>query len=195
MTPNVERLVVRSQEGDARAFDLLVERFQRRVFYTILRVVRDTHLADDLTQEVFITVYRKLKDLKEVSSFPSWLLRMAMNKAIDSKRKTKREQERLFLVDDFTTVNTAEKGESSTESKAEQKDEQKRTKELEGRLREAIDELPKGQRKVLLLSMDKEMTQEEIASVLDIPKGTVKSRLYHARKFLTAKLRKVLEGV
>ena len=194
MDPNVERLVVRSREGDPRAFDLLVERFQRRVFYTILRVVRDTHLADDLTQEVFITVYRRIKDLKEVTSFPSWLLRTAMNKAIDSRRKTKREQEKLFLVDDFTTVKSEEKGESSTEAQACKSHEEQRTKQLEGKLRQAIDELPAGQRKVLLLSMDKEMTQEEIASVLDIPKGTVKSRLFHARKFLTAKLRKVLEG-
>jgi len=195
MDPNVERLVVRCRDGDPRAFDGLVERFQRRVFYTIFRVVRDAHLADDLTQEVFITVFRRMGTLKDPASFPSWLLRTAMNRAIDARRKSKREQDRVFLLDDFTAVGDGAEGPSPTETKACEVDEAERTQHLERQLREAIDALPDGQRRALLLSMDEHLSHDAIAEILEIPKGTVKSRLHHARKFQTVKLRSLLEGV
>ena len=193
MEHNVERLVVRSRDGDAGAFDVLVQLFQRRVFYTILKVVRDTHVADDLTQEVFITVYHKLEAIKDSTSFVSWVHRIAMNKAIDFKRRSKREQERVFLVEDFATVGTAGNDGPGTSSLEEQ-ERKERAASLEKAMREAIDALPERQKKALLLSMDQKLSQDEIAEILEVPKGTIKSRLHHARKFLSAKLRHLLEG-
>ena len=92
MEQHVEALVVRSRDGDTRAFDLLVERFQRRVFYTILRVVRDTHLADDLTQEVFLRAYRTLGELRDPHRSGAWLTGIARQVCREWRRGRLREQ-------------------------------------------------------------------------------------------------------
>jgi RNA polymerase sigma-70 factor (ECF subfamily) len=192
MEHQVERLVVRSREGDAAAFDALVALFQRRVFYTILRVVRDTHRADDLTQEVFIAAYKNMQEVKEPRAFLPWLLRVAMNRAIDARRKSKREQERIFLTDDFSLASDGQ-GDPAGSGATEARETEDRRREVEARLKQAIDALPEGQREVLLLSMGEQSDQEQIAQILGIPRGTVKSRLFHARRVLAARLRDVLE--
>ena len=194
MDPNEERLVIRAKEGDARAFDSLVQRFQKAVFYTILKIVRDRHLADDLTQEVFIKVFKGMVKLEKPASFPSWLLRMASNRAIDSLRKQKRRRERVFLVEDLSRIQDEEGSRASLSHGLGEAETRERARTLERKLAQAIDELPLKQRKVLLLALDGKMKQEEIAEVLRLPKGTVKSRLHHARKFLAAKLRFELKG-
>lgn len=194
MDPAVERLVARARDGDAGAFERLVARFQRRVFYTVLRIVRDTHRADDLTQEVFITAYRRLADVKEDAAFVPWLLRIARNRAIDAHRRQRREQERLYLVEDWTDVGGTEGGADPTTASTDEAGRAERVADLQAALEEAIASLPQGQRDVLLMSMDPETTHDEIAQTLGIPPGTVKSRLHHARRILTARLRPAMEG-
>jgi len=191
MEQQIERLVVRSRDGDRSAFDQLVVRFQKRVFYTIFKVVRDMHTANDLTQDVFITLYRKIEQIRDARTFVSWLYRVAMNKAIDSRRRQKREQSRVFLCDDFSYYASSTEAPGNGEDDAERRE---RALRLESRLREALDAMPERQRAVLLMSMESDMTQDDIALALDIPRGTVKSRLHHARKFLSVKLRDLWQG-
>lgn len=179
-----EQWVEASSRGDKRAFGQLVDRFQKRVFYTILKVVRDVHAADDLTQEVFVKAFCSLHKLRTASLFPTWIHRIAMNKAIDHHRRRKKEGETVFLVDDFFGASrSVPLGDGQGEGQLQQ---------LREGFHEAVDALPEGQRLVLMMTMDQGLSQEEIAAVLGIPVGTVKSRLFHARKFLGVRLREYL---
>lgn len=181
---DVERLVLRARRGDRRAFSRLVARFQKPVFYTVLKVVRDVHTADDLTQEVFVKAFCNLRRLRTASFFGTWLHRIALNKAIDHHRRAKKEADSVFLVDDFFNAQaTRDGGAEGAHVDLEQ---------LRARLREGIERLPEGQRLVLLMTMDQGLPQEEVAAVLSIPVGTVKSRLFHARRFLAAQLAEFL---
>ncbi|MBI3890016.1 MAG: sigma-70 family RNA polymerase sigma factor [Candidatus Wallbacteria bacterium] len=182
MPEEISSDVVASQRGDREAFERLVTRFQRQVFFTVFRVLQDPHLSDDVTQEVFVKAYRALPGLQDPAIFKSWLLRIAMNRAIDFKRRTKREREQAFLFDD-------EPAGLGAETPALQGPE---TAELGKALAEALGTLPPKMQKVIALSMDGELNQETAAEILDCPVGTVKSRLFHARRLLREKLRKYL---
>jgi RNA polymerase sigma-70 factor (ECF subfamily) len=192
MSVNIENLVTLAIGGDESAFSELVTLFQKPVFYTVYRVVRDTGVADDITQEIFVKVYKKMKGLKQPSSFKSWLLRAAMNRAIDCKRKMVREGEKVFLLDDFSVLGTKESSSGGTSQ--DLVEERERFNELQSELSEAIESLPESQKKVLLLSMNDEMAQGEIAQILGVPGGTVKSRLHHARKHIAVRLKHLLKG-
>jgi len=174
--------VIRAQEGDASAFERLVVTYQKRVYFSIYRIVGESHVADDLTQEVFIKMHRSLTRLKEPDNFQGWLFRIAMNRAIDSKRRQKRTQERCFLLDDFQSIPGAESPESQGGSA--------HLGELQDAVNDAIAGLPPRQKQVLSLTMDENMSQEQIAEIMEVPVGTVKSRLHHARKALKERLRK-----
>lgn len=192
MNVNIENLVTLAIGGDEEAFSELVLLFQKPVFYTVYRVVRDRGMADDITQEIFIKVYKKMKGLKQPSSFKSWLLRAAMNRAIDCKRKMVREGDKVFLLDDFSVL--GQKACCPNSGGQNSVGDRERLNELQSELHEAIDSLPENQKKVLLLSMNEGMTQGEIARILGVPGGTVKSRLHHARKHLMVRLKHLLKG-
>lgn len=174
--------VLLSQKGDRKAFEALVGRFQRQVFFTIFRVLKDTHLADDVTQEVFVKVYRALPGLQDPATFKAWLLRIALNRAIDYQRRCSREREQAFLFDEEPGGLASEPAGSDSAQ----------TAELERALHAALDTLPPKMQKVIVLSMDGELPQETAAQILDCPVGTVKSRLFHARRLLREKLRRYL---
>jgi RNA polymerase sigma-70 factor, ECF subfamily len=174
--------VLKAQSGHAEAFEELVRRTQRSLFYTILRVVQDTHVADDLVQEVYIKAFQSLPDLKTPEFFKSWIHRIAMNRAIDTRRTAKKTAEHVFLVDDFFNAAAAED--------PEPKDDPRHVAQMQQAVNEAIADLPEQQRVVLSLTMEKNMSQEDIAAVMECPVGTIKSRLHHARKTLKEKLRR-----
>lgn len=176
-----EPLVVRAAGGDDEAFGELVRLFQRRVFFAVMRVVNDMHLADDLTQEAFLKAHRGLPRLETPSFFGTWLHRIALNVAIDAKKKRGRRREREVSGGEFAWI------EAPTDPAL--RDALDDVEGLRAATQAAIARLPKGQRVVMEMSMDPEVGQEEIAAVLGIPRGTVKSRLFHARKFLFEKLR------
>lgn len=181
MDPELEELVVRATGGDPRAFEILVQRFQRRIFFAVMRVVNDMHLADDLTQEVFVKAHRSLERLKTPATFPGWLHRIALNHALDARKKLRRRRDREVSGGEFEWIQAP-----TDPALGGLLDD---VAGLKGALGQAISDLPKGQKVVLEMSMDPEVSHEEIAEVLGIPRGTVKSRLHHARKFLFEKLR------
>lgn len=181
MVDDLTELVLQAQTGDPAAFEDLVRRTQRSLFYTILRVVQDQHIADDLVQEVYIKAFQSLPELKTPEFFRAWIHRIAMNRAIDSKRTAKKTAEKVFLVDDFFNTAVAEEKEPAPDPKEQAR--------LASAVSEAIAGLPDQQRTVLSLTMEKDMSQEEIAQIMECPVGTIKSRLHHARKTLKEKLR------
>ncbi len=181
----LEALVRAAQGGDPRAFDVLVGRFQRRVYHAILRIVNDVHLADDLTQEVFLKAYRALGRLDTPGYFGTWVHRIALNHAFDARKQRKRRRDREVSGTDFSWI------EAPADPQLEAL-----TDDVPGlteALKKAMETLPEAQRRVLEMSMDPEVGHEAIAEVLGIPKGTVKSRLHHARKILVERLRPFLE--
>lgn len=181
-------LVRRSKEGDQRAFRILVERYQRKVFSVAFGMVKDHEEALDIAQEAFVKVHRYLQDFKGDSSFYTWLYRITRNLAVDRLR-SRRSQAAAF--DERVGRDEVELGEAGILSTRLGTNPHKTAlrRELAEKLEEALRQLPEKHREILLLREVEGMSYEDLARVLEIPKGTVMSRLFHAR----AKMQKLLE--
>ena len=172
---NETELVSSAQNGDRNAFSELVRTHAQSVLSVVYRMCGDRQLAEDAAQETFIQAWLRLQSYQPRSSFRNWLFRIAVNTAIDMLRKEKRiipgAVEDLNLTD-------AGPGPESVVSDAEQS-------EL---IRNAIMELPEASRAVLILREYEGLSYKEISDALEIPVGTVMSRLNYARKVLREKL-------
>ena len=169
-------LVARAKDADSQAFSELVSRYQKTVYRIILRMVKSPDDADDLTQDTFVRAYRGLKTFKEEFDFHPWLYRIAVNQAINFLNKRKRQA--AVDLDDVpeTDVKQGPEPESPIQSASRQ--------ELLSHLEEALEQLPEEQRTVFLLRVQEGLSYEEIAQVMETPKGTVMSRLARARMAL-----------
>lgn len=177
-------LVRRCQKGDEKAFAQLVERYHRRVFAISLGMVKNQDDAMDIAQDAFIKVRRYIEGFQGASSFYTWLYRIVVNMCIDHLRKSGRQAEVEF---DEGTGYDDELEESKpvvgSRSDANPSDVLSR-KELAGRIQEAIDALPAYHRAVILMREIEGMSYSEMARALKVSKGTIMSRLHHARKKL-----------
>ncbi len=163
-------LVRRVQGGDREALERLVKRYHGPIRGYLYHIVHgDIHLADDLTQETFLTMVRKLPQLREPSAFKAWLYRIAGNTARDYFRSA---QAREVPADPVRNDDAAAVG---TEPEAEAFRDHDRMLVL-GLLRE----LEEHHREVLILRYYQDLELNEIAEILDVPLGTVKSRLHYA---------------
>jgi RNA polymerase sigma-70 factor (ECF subfamily) len=176
----------RALEGDDRAFEILVRRYQRGLYNLAVRMVRDSELARDLTQDVFIRVHRSLGKYDPTYPFSSWIYRVATNLCIDYIRKRKLDTVSLdapvALGDDESVTRDVRDDSQNPERDLE-------TAQKAALLSEALDKLPEGHRMVLLLRHQRDLSYEEIARVLEAPLGTVKARIHRAREAF----RKILE--
>lgn len=173
------RLIVRAQAGDTGAFRLLVERHQRRVFAIALGLVRDEQDAREIAQEAFLRVHKGLAQFHGGSSFFTWLYRIVTNLSIDLMRKpSRREAELHFALE-------ADDGESPLlpPSDADPYDVVRRG-QLSLRIQDALEQLPPYHRGVILMREVEGMSYEEMAEAMQVSKGTIMSRLFHARKKL-----------
>jgi RNA polymerase sigma-70 factor (ECF subfamily) len=177
-------LIQAAQTGDTAAFRRLVERHQRRAFSIALGMVRDEHDARDLVQEAFLRVYRGLDRFQGGSSFFTWFYRIVTNLAIDFMRKPgRREAEH---DDARTRIDGDEAADFPFLARidgAEPLDAVHR-QELAARLRAALDALPPYHRGVVLMREVEGMSYEEMAQAMNVSKGTIMSRLFHARQKL-----------
>jgi RNA polymerase sigma-70 factor (ECF subfamily) len=176
-------LIQAAQTGDTAAFRRLVERHQRRAFSIALGMVRDEHDARDLVQEAFLRVYRGLDRFQGGSSFFTWFYRIVTNLAIDFMRKPgRREAEH----DDGRTRVDADEAEFPFMAKIDGAEplEAVHRQELAARLRAALDALPPYHRGVVLMREVEGMSYEEMAQAMNVSKGTIMSRLFHARQKL-----------
>ena len=178
-------LVRRARAGDGTAWEDIVTAFTRRIFNLAYRFTSSGDAAEDLTQEVFIRVYRSLDqyDPKQ-GDLANWLMRLARNLIIDDYRHRARNPQNSMAdtVDDHTyhlraVGNTAHK--------------EMERKELASQVQEGIDKLPEDLRTCVILRDIEELTYQEIVDVLKIPEGTVKSRINRGRIELAKILRRM----
>ena len=185
-------LVKRARDGEVDAFRALVVRHQRKVYAVALGIVRDADLAWDVAQEVFVRVHRGLDGFKGESSFFTWLFRITSHVAIDSVRKERTHQR--DEVDEVREIDMEEAGEGilSTGLGSDPSDTLLR-RELADKMEAALATLPEKHRTILVLREVEGLSYEELAERLGIHKGTVMSRLFHARRKMQAALRPYAE--
>jgi RNA polymerase sigma-70 factor, ECF subfamily len=166
-----EDLVRRYLEGDQQAFTSLVERHQTRVFNVALRVLGNPDDARDATQDAFLTMVRKLSQFRGDAAFTTWLHRVTVNACYDMLRKRRRTPMlRLVGDDDEPMPDLGPPTPDHADAAADTID-----------VARALQEIPDDYRIVLVLADVQDLPYEEIARVLDIPIGTVKSRVHRGR--------------
>lgn len=181
--------VVRCKNNDPEAFSYFVQKYQNSVFHTILRMIGNYQEATDLTQEVFIKAFRAIHNFREESSFRTWIYRIAVNLCISQRRKYAVNQvaQAYSLDAPITTKN----GDMEIEPADTTSDPSKLLikKESLQQIESAIDSLASDFKTVVILREIEGLSYEEIAEILEIPKGTVRSRLHRARAELQIKLK------
>ncbi len=178
-----KQLVKAAQEGDRKAFQTLVETYQRKVYGVCLGMLKDPADSKDVSQEVFIKVYRYLDKFNFESSFYTWLYRITVNKCIDFIRKQKRKRE-VDYDDGILRDDDVEGDDEILPSRLGlNPDKVYGRKELRSQMLEALESLSEKHRTILILREVEGLSYSEMAEVLDISKGTVMSRLYHARRY------------
>jgi RNA polymerase sigma-70 factor (ECF subfamily) len=174
-------LAALAAKGREMAFRELLRRYERPVFSLVYRMVRDRNLAEDLAQETFIRAFNAIESYKPKYKFSSWIFKIANNHTIDYLRKRKLE---TVSIDGSPHARTSEE-EAQTrlvvESQTEAPDKFVEARELGGQIEEAIGALRPEYRTAVLLRHVEGYTYEEIADIMDLPLGTVKTYLHRAR--------------
>ena len=174
-----------SSEAEAKAaFEKLYGKYRERVYGILWRMLRNREDALDATQDVFIRVLRAIKQFNPDGRFFTWLYRIAVNRGIDIIRRRKTRKENAYDPD-WTSEEESRPPESRRFRGPEENAE---VSEFRERLEHAIAQLSEDHRAVFLLYSEEQLRYEEIAEVLDVPIGTVMSRLFHARRKLREQL-------
>jgi RNA polymerase sigma-70 factor (ECF subfamily) len=184
------QLVARAQRGDKRAFELLVEKYQRKLARLLSRFIRDPAEVEDVTQEAFIKAYRALPAFRGDSAFYTWLYRIGINtaknylmamgrRAPTSTEVEAEEAEGYEEAEQLRDINTPESLLLSSE--------------IAKTVNATIERLPEELRTAIQLREIEGMSYEEIAKVMDCPIGTVRSRIFRAREAIAGELRPLLD--
>jgi len=182
-------LVQRARSGDERAFRTLVERYQKKVYAVAFGMVKDREEALDVVQEAFVKVHKSLDTFKADATFYTWLYRITVNVCIDVIRRRGAMRAEAVEFDERIGHDLAEANLGAVSSQLGSNPEKSvLRRELGEKIQEALEQIPEKHRAILLLRELDGLSYEELAQVLEIPKGTVMSRLFHAR----AKVQKLL---
>jgi RNA polymerase sigma-70 factor (ECF subfamily) len=184
-----QQLVLRAQRGDKRAFELLVEKYQRKLGRLLARFIRDPAEVEDVTQEAFVKAYRALPAFRGDSAFYTWLYRIGINtaknylmalgrRAPTSTEVEAQDAEGLEDGEQLRDINTPESMLLS--------------KEIAATVNATIEELPEELRTAIQLREIEGMSYEDIARIMDCPIGTVRSRIFRAREAIAERLRPLL---
>lgn len=187
-------LVARTVAGDKRAFELLVIKYQRRIERLIARMVRDVDLVEDIAQEAFIRAYRALPNFRGDAQFYTWLYRIAVNTAkkalFDLKRDPLVFESALQASDDDDETYRPKSEQTTTETP----EMVLAAKEIAAVVNAALQSLPEELRQALTLREIEGWSYEEIATTMNCPIGTVRSRIFRAREAVSAKVKPLLEN-
>ena len=175
-------MIERASGGDPEAFNRLMEHHERRMYAVALRMCANREDAQDCLQEAMLRVYRAIGSFKGESSFSTWVYRITMNTCLDELRRRKNKQS--ASLDDLLDEGWAPADDSGSPEKHAVRAETARI------LRQTIQELPDDMRAAVVLRDIQGYTYEEIAKILDINVGTIKSRISRGREKLREKLRK-----
>ena len=180
--PSDRDLVRRAQRGDMGAFNDLVLRHQDKIFNAVFRFCGNHEDAADITQRAFINAYRKIAEFEGDSAFTTWMYRIAFNQSISFRRENTRHRgvslhsgkDDEMIVEPAITTNPDERMESQDNQR---------------KVQQALNQLDDDDRRIIVLKDIEDRSYDDIAEILDIPKGTVRSRLHRARLALKEKLK------
>jgi len=184
-----QQLIERVQRGDKKAFDILVLKYQNRLFKLISRYISDSEEVYDVAQEAFIKAYRAIPNFRGDSAFYTWLYRIAANTAknhLVSKGRRPPQMD-VDFEDAEQVFGEPELKENATPEKLLQ------TKELQNTVIRAIETLPDDLRTAITLRELEGLSYDEIAEKMDCPVGTVRSRIFRAREAIQNELQPLLE--
>jgi RNA polymerase sigma-70 factor (ECF subfamily) len=188
-----KELVRRAQNDDPWAIEQLILRYQKKVYQIAYQMLAgDEQEAQDRTQDTFLKAFRKIKQFKGNASFYTWLYRIVINTCLDARRRRRRWKE-IF----FPWRLERHKKETSTSSLAEYPDTNKnsnplsavRKRQLENDVKKAMNTLSERQRSIFQLKIFSEMSIPEIAQVMNLAEGTVKTHLFRATRVIQKKLK------
>jgi RNA polymerase sigma-70 factor, ECF subfamily len=186
-------LVERVKQGDVRAFEMLVVKYQRRIERLIGRMVRDVDLVADIAQETFIRAYRALPQFRAESAFYTWLYRIAVNTAKKALVDMKRDP-----VMTYTSLQGSDDDDETYRGGMEPTDGETpeallASKEIAATVNAAIGALSEDLRQAITLREIEGLSYEEISDVMNCPIGTVRSRIFRAREAIAERLRPLLD--
>ncbi len=182
----VSSLVRKTRAGDREAYRQLVERYQKRVYAVLFGMLRSREDAMEVSQEVFVKVFTRIGEFEEKSSFYTWIYRVAVNLAIDFRRREWKKVHAVFdesIEDQGIEEATFYRPDRTTPEQAMQ------SRELGEQIRAALETLPEEQRAVLVMREVDGMSYQEMADVMRCSIGTIMSRLFYARKKMQASLK------
>jgi RNA polymerase sigma-70 factor, ECF subfamily len=182
-----QTLIDQCLAGRREAFGQLVERYQHRLYHGLLHALGSAEDAQDVAQEAFVNAFEKLASFKGQAAFYSWLFRIALNAAVSAKRKTRRMSVSVESRREASGLEPTDENPSTEPSYAMDVSDRQRM------VRRALSELSDEFRTALVLKEMDGMSYEEIAEVVEVPLGTVRSRIHRARLELRAKLSLLLK--
>lgn len=180
-------LIIDAKQGNPQAYESLVKKYQRPIYHLCRRMTGTHQSADDLAQETFIKAFFSLSHFKEGMSFFSWIRRIAVNNTLNYLKIRRREEP---LGDKNGTV-----PDNPHALNHESPPERLQRRQMESRFHAALRRLPPDQRSVFILKVIENLSYQEIAQTLNIPHGTVMSRLNRARRKLKQELAEYVKGV
>ena len=184
-----QALVVRVQQGDKKAFDLLVLKYQLRLSKLVSRFLRNQSDVPDVVQESFIKAYRALPNFRGDSAFYTWLYRIGINTAKNHLVS----QSRKSPANSIDVQDAEDYGASEWLKEFASPEREALAAELESTIHTAMSELPSDLREAITLREIEGLSYEEIAAVMDCPIGTVRSRIFRAREAIDNKLEPMLD--
>ena len=184
------QLIRRSQGGDLAAFDVLVRRYEKPVYSLAYRLAGSYDEASDIAQEAFVRAWKNLKSFRGDASFATWLYRIVTNAFFDTRKRSHarphRSLEEVLALEETAVTRQFEDTGPTLQERAEGRE----RREL---LERAVAALPESQRTLVVLYHMHDRSYEQIAQILSLPIGTVKSRLSRARLALRDKLAPIAE--
>ena len=185
-----QQLVERVQHGDKQAFGLLVDKYRRKLGRLLSRFIRDQAEVEDVVQEAFIKAYRALPNFRGESAFYTWLYRIGINTAKNYLVSMGRRPQTSNEIE----VDDAENFEDGDELRTMDTPETElMTQEIAKTVQLAIDALPEDLRTAIVLREIEGLSYDEIATMMDCPIGTVRSRIFRARESIAERLRPLLD--
>ncbi|MGC1276500.1 MAG: sigma-70 family RNA polymerase sigma factor [Planctomycetaceae bacterium] len=188
MNPSDRDLIRKCRDGATEAFGVLVERHQDRLYAGLFRMLGSADEAREAAQDAFVHAYQKLDTFQGNAAFSTWLFRIAVNAAFSRQRRSRKYRTSLNGAGDDAGYDPADHRSHSDPS---QPIEQRETQKI---VQDALAALPEDFRTALVLKEMEGLRYEEIAEIIGVPIGTVRSRIHRGRKELRQKLRIALKG-
>ena len=174
-------LIARLRERDEQAFSEIFKRFGDKVFSLVYRMLGNRHEAEDVTQEVFVTVFKTIDGFRGEAKFSTWLLRIAANPSKNRIKSLARRPPEGGELDEGAPARAAAAGGPAMPTQIEGPDQLLEAAEMESIMQAAIGKLDEEHRLLVILRDVEELSYQEIGEITGLPEGTIKSRLHRAR--------------